>query len=140
MAAPVVRVVTRMASIRTGFGAASSRTAASNGAAPIAVAKSSPVPAGRTARAASVPIRPLAAHETVPSPPITATIAGTLARDAPAGGLHVGGRFRDQDLMFDPELPKGRVRLADELARLAPPRGGVGHHHDGSADLHATSG
>ena len=78
-------VVTRMASIRTVFGAASRRTAASKLPAPIVLAKSSPVPAGRTARAASVPIRPLAAQETVPSPPITATIPAP----SPATRRHV---------------------------------------------------
>ena len=55
------------------------------GPAPIVVAKSSPVPAGRTASAASVPIRPLAAQDTVPSPPITATIPAP----SPATRRHV---------------------------------------------------
>ena len=78
------------------FGVASSRTAASKLPAPIVLAKSSPVPAGRTARAASVPISPLAAQDTVPSPPDHRDDPGALARDTPRRGLHVGGRLRDR--------------------------------------------
>ncbi len=67
-------VVTSITSRSTVFGLASSSTAASSFPAPIPLAKSSPVPAGSAANAAPVPRRPLAASETVPSPPSAATI------------------------------------------------------------------
>ena len=67
-------VVTSMTSRSTILGLASSSTAVSSFPAPIALAKSSPVPAGSAASAAPVPRMPLAASETVPSPPSAATI------------------------------------------------------------------
>src|SRR5919108_2975950 len=67
-------VVTSITSRSTVFGLARSWIACFSLAAPIALAKSSPVPDGRAASAAPVPRIPFAASDTLPSPPSAATI------------------------------------------------------------------
>ena len=67
-------VVTFPVSIRTVGPAASAWTVVARFRRPIACAKSSAVPEGNTASVVSVPIRPLAARPTVPSPPMQPTV------------------------------------------------------------------
>src|SRR5215211_1574795 len=77
-------VVISIRSRSTVFGLARSSIAVRSLPAPIAFAKSSPVPDGKTARAAPVPTSPFAASDAVPSPPRAATILAPPSADSRA--------------------------------------------------------
>ena len=99
--------VTEIRSTSTVFGSARSRVALSSLPTPIALAKSSPVPAGNTANVAPVPANPFSdqVHAAVAAEDgDDATVFPGRARERP----HLLGRARHPDLVVDTDLVQDR--------------------------------